>query len=732
MLLGAKADVIVAIEENRAATVPACLELVLEHAGPTLRRLIVVAFESLEPDTLAALTKLARCDPRLQLLWSSHDEKFVESCNRALAEREGDAVILRSDCAVSGDWLLELAVVAHAEERTACAAPLSNCGGSCSVPQLFVDAPSGLIDLASVRRACAGLPRWTVAPLLGALCIYLRGDVLDAVGLLDESLSSPSAAINDWVLRAQSLGFAAKRCNHVYVERLGIDNIGQPPALDLDVSLADLEQEQHLRHQIENFRKSLDGHLAAHAVQTETTENLRVALDLRHLPREQTGTRTYAVSLAHALGCLPDLDLTLLVRDASQAAGLMGRAVTPEQWRDDVQVIHKPAQVIETSELELLFGSSAHLVVTYQDMIGYQIPLVFPDDAGFDRYRSTSSLTLPAVQRILAYSENAGNEIAAEFGIPRADIAVVPLGVEARWFAHTEPHDGAIHRKLRLPDRYFFSLATDFPHKNLPNLLDAYAIMRSRWRDGEPPGLVLAGFRTGGRRGIYPELVSKAPGKGLVFLGPVSRDQLRVLYQRAVALVFPSLYEGFGLPPLEAMAAGTPVIAMPISAIPEVGGDCVLYPDGLSPNSLAGSMERLATDDALRERLRLRGLKRVEEFRWENTARSTLEVYRSAVRQPSDRSLQMRRLLRDAIFRWAHRPTPIQVGDSLAWASSVHRSQYEQSIGVKNAWKALNVAVSARLSRELRRLPLAGVHRKPASNVSTPIRGKSLVPGKTI
>src|SRR5262249_6854112 len=152
----------------------------------------------------------------------------------------------------------------------------------------------------------------------------------------------------------------------------------------------------------------------------------RVAYDLRHLPREQVGTRTYAVCLAQALADLPEIELTLLVRDPTRAQGLSGRVVTEEQWLDDVAVIHRPGQVLDPSELRLLFGSSAHVVITYQDLIGYNTPLVFPTDAEFDRYRATSSLSLQAVQRILAYSESAAGEITAEFGIPREEIAVVP------------------------------------------------------------------------------------------------------------------------------------------------------------------------------------------------------------------------------------------------------------------------------------------------------------------
>ena len=230
-----------------------------------------------------------------------------------------------------------------------------------------------------------------------------------------------------------------------------------------------------------------------------------MAYDIRHLPGELNGTRTYAVNLARALAGLPEIDLTLLVAEPAQANGLKGRVVTEEQWLNDVAVIHKPSQIMNPQELGLLFESTAHVVLSYQDLIGYRIPLAFPSDWEFEEYRATSSLTLHAVQRVLAYSENVADEIHAEFGIPHEDIPVVPLGVESGWFAHRGERDVAIAWRMGLPERYFLSLATDFPHKNLPNLLDAYALLRSRWRDGEPPGLVLAGKYDGCPDGILPQ-----------------------------------------------------------------------------------------------------------------------------------------------------------------------------------------------------------------------------------
>jgi len=696
-----KADVIIAVYPHATAVLNCCVERLLEHSGDHLGRLILIDDLCMDSSLVESLERLAHLDARVHFVRHSSKLGPVGSYNSVLTECEGDAVLVSGDCMVSGDWLSELAAVAHSEERTACASPLMNGEGTCSVPGLSREMDLDESRAIIVRTACADLPRWTVAPVLATSCIYLRRCVIDAVGLLNPSFESPCAAINNWVSRSQALGFMAKRANLTYVQLM------HPQTAGTEASKPDCDQtplgwsEVHLEKRFERFCKSLDGHLATHAVGAQLTGKLRVALDIRHLPKELVGTRTYAVCLSNALAELAEVDLTLLVRDPAQAKGLKGRVVTQEKWVDDVAVIHRPAQVVEPDGLGLLFGSSAHIVITYQDLIGYRIPLTFSSELEFDLYRATSGLSLQAVQRIIAYSESARREITTEFGIPREEIAVIPLGVDTEWFAHRDPRDTATRGRLRIPARYFFSLATDFPHKNLPNLLEAYSLFRNRWRGSEPPGLVLAGHSSSARTSYYTTLELNRLGKGLTFLGPVSHDQLRVLYQNAVALVFPSLYEGFGLPPLEAMAAGTPVIAMPISAVPEVGGDCVVYPDGLSVADLASAMERILVDETLREDLRARGLDRVEQFRWERTARETLEVYRSAVFRPSERSLLARRLLHDPIIHWSDDQPRAD------WLAAYERitAGLPPSIGIRNACRSLQVALRTRLRRELRRFP---------------------------
>ncbi len=245
----------------------------------------------------------------------------------------------------------------------------------------------------------------------------------------------------------------------------------------------------------------------------ECLGKLRVALDLRDLPREQVGTRTHAVNLARELGKLPELELTLLVEDPAQARGMNGRVVAAAAWVDDVALIHKPAQVMNPAELRLLFESNAHLAITYQDLIAFRIPLVFASESRFDIYRATSRLVLPAVQRVIAFSQTVHDEIVAEFGIPHSEIPVVLLGADEQ----NRPGSASTRRSPRLPGRYFFSLASDYPHKNLPTLLDAYSQLRSRWKAGEPPRLLLAGYSSGARTRPLPPVGTGARTPGRAF-----------------------------------------------------------------------------------------------------------------------------------------------------------------------------------------------------------------------
>jgi glycosyltransferase involved in cell wall biosynthesis len=647
-----QADVIVPAYRDTPMTLR-CLRSVLELSGPALRRLIVIDDASPEPEMAPALRRLAETDPRVVVLNNESNLGFVAACNRGLAERAGDAVLLNSDTLVTRGWLAELAEVAYTDERTGCATPLSNNATLCSVPRFGGSTPVEALDEATARAACAELPRSTVVPTGVGFCLYLRGEVLDLVGGLDPVFGLGYNEENDWAMRAQAMGFVARRANRALVYHIGSVSF-QSQRTELDERNARILNERHPHYlpQVRRFCTTLDSRLAAHAVRAAATGTLAVALDLRHVPPISVGTSVCAINLAQALARLPGVELTLVVRQPSQAEGIPGRVVVEGQSLGEVAIIHRIGQVFDPLDLELLFGTPAHTIITHLDLIAHRAQAIFPDQPSADQYRSMSYLVLHAAQATIAISQHARNEILAEYGVPEETVFVTPLGVERDRFAHCGPDGRDLRRARGVPDRYFLSIATDFPHKNLVNLIEAYALLRARWRGDAPPALVLIGNKVLALRGFYEQLEA-APRDGVVYLGSVQPDELRALLRGTEALVYPSVYEGFGLPILEAMAAGAPVVALPFASIPEVGGDSVLYPAGASRADLARALERLCDDPALRAELIERGRRRAEQFHWERTARLTIEAYRSVLFRPCEQSLTARRHLLDVLPGWA-------------------------------------------------------------------------------
>jgi len=164
------------------------------------------------------------------------------------------------------------------------------------------------------------------------------------------------------------------------------------------------------------------------------------------------------------------------------------------------------------------------------------------------------------------------------------------------------------------------------PRKNLSFLLEAYAKVRSE--SGRAEWLIVAGGSGWKNKEIYARVNELGLADSVLFLGYVSTEDLVVLYNSCRLFVYPSLYEGFGLPVLEAMACGAPVITSNVSSLPEVAGDAALTIDPNRVDGLAEAIGSVLTDESLRGELRRKGLQRANDYSWEETARQTVEVYR--------------------------------------------------------------------------------------------------------
>jgi glycosyltransferase involved in cell wall biosynthesis len=267
-------------------------------------------------------------------------------------------------------------------------------------------------------------------------------------------------------------------------------------------------------------------------------------------------------------------------------------------------------------------------VVTIHDLIYAR----FPEAHAGLRDRGMRVLVPGAARRsdrVIADSQNTREDLQALLGVAAAKIDVVPLGVGASRHGVAPTGESELRERLQLGSReVVLSLSAKRPHKNLRALLDALAEMSREQR----PLLVLPGYATEHEVELREHADARGVHDDVRFPAWVSEKELEGLWSLARVFVYPSLYEGFGLPVLEAMARGVPVACSNASSLPEVAGDAALMFDPNSPTQIAAALGRLLSDAALRDELRDRGLVRAGEFTWQRTARLTLESYARALR----------------------------------------------------------------------------------------------------
>jgi glycosyltransferase involved in cell wall biosynthesis len=276
------------------------------------------------------------------------------------------------------------------------------------------------------------------------------------------------------------------------------------------------------------------------------------------------------------------------------------------------------------------------------------IPHRFPEEVSPRARRLFDLLMRMAIRasrHLLAISASARDDLIAAYRIPAGRISVTPLAADPRFFPQPAAAITAVRAKYQLPEHYILSLASNKPHKNLVALIEAFAgLGAGGWRlgaGGLPPNpqlptpsptLVIAGHWDP----RYPQARVAAERLGLGdsvrFLSGMPEADLPALYSGANLFVFPSRYEGFGLPPLEALACGAPVLCCDTSSLPEVVGMAALRV-APTPAALADGMKQLLADSTLRAELRAAGPRRAALFSWQSTAEATLAVYENAVRK---------------------------------------------------------------------------------------------------
>ncbi len=270
------------------------------------------------------------------------------------------------------------------------------------------------------------------------------------------------------------------------------------------------------------------------------------------------------------------------------------------------------------------FGTHFKIITVHDLNFLHSPQFQTPDSLRY--YAGNIRAAVREADHILTVSQSAANDLYNLLGVPAEKITIQPEGVSPEFRPLPTQEIRAVRERLGLPSTYLLFVGTFEPRKNLPGLLNAYHALLSRLPDA--PSLVIVG-----RRGwLYDSIFSSAEALGLGnqlhWVEDVTPADLPAVYNGAVALILPSFYEGFGLPPLEAMACGVPTIVSNRGSLPEVVGDAGVLIDPDDYDSICDGLYRILTDSVLREQCRRRGLARAATYTWQRTAEIALTVYR--------------------------------------------------------------------------------------------------------
>ena len=343
---------------------------------------------------------------------------------------------------------------------------------------------------------------------------------------------------------------------------------------------------------------------------------------LRHLARiDQT---TEYVVLCGGTDCQLVAELGANFRavpEASPGYSIREQITVPRDLRRErADLFHAPHYVLPPL-------TRCKSVVTIHDCIHLRFPQYLPNKLGYAYARASLWAASHQSSRILTVSEASKRDILDYFNVPPEKIHVIYNGIDER-FSEPPPEDDVarVRERYQLDHPFILYAGNIKPHKNIERTIEAFHLLR-RSAEFDQVKLVIIGDEIAKYAALRHAVHRHKLHKYVRFFGFVPDRTLAILYRLAGVFVFPSLYEGFGLPPLEAMASGTPVITSNVSSLPEVVGDAALLVDPLQPEAIADAMRRVLTDDELRRDLKARGLVRAKQFSWERSIRRVREIY---------------------------------------------------------------------------------------------------------
>jgi glycosyltransferase involved in cell wall biosynthesis len=577
-----------------------------------------------------------------------------DAVDNALAElAPADVLVLSEPCRVNAAWIELMRAAAYGDTNTASASALASSGSALGLAR--DSEPASAQSVPTIAEHTLRLrPRLNV--IVGP-CIYLRRDALKLIGGLDCQLELRWALELDFAQRCLLAGLSHVAADDVLVEPLGhaAGPAEQPPAALLERypwlargAGVDSGDEPHDTPWSAAAASPVLGR--ALAASARGSAALSITIDGRSLGSAITGTHRHILELITALAASGELLLRVLVgpettpATVEQLGALPGTEVLAIDEIDTdtprSAIFHRPQQVFETNDLRLAMRLGERLVLNELDLIAYRNPGYHADAATWRRHRRVSRQALAAADRVIVSSNHTRAELLSDELTPADRIRIVPPGLDhrapaVREVASAEYAVTPIDESL-VQTPFMLCLGTDYRHKNRVFALRLLEELRTRhhW-DGR---LVFAGTHVpyGSSGGLEQDLLARHPGltDAVIDLGPIDDQRREWLMAQAAAVAYPSVYEGFGLVPLEAALSGVPCLFASQSSLADTlpPQSAAIVPWDES-ESAARAHELLTDASAGGQQVRL--LRAVANgFRWEDTARSTIEVYRDALVAP--------------------------------------------------------------------------------------------------
>ncbi|MBS1790538.1 MAG: glycosyltransferase family 4 protein [Acidobacteria bacterium] len=373
---------------------------------------------------------------------------------------------------------------------------------------------------------------------------------------------------------------------------------------------------------------------------------MHIGIDAHAIGAQQGGNETYIRGLIRALAAIDDRNrYTIYLAEVDAAA----------EWREtfvrrhpnfEVQLLPKPTPLVRvpvflTYELRHRPVDVLHVqytappfcpipvVATIHDLAFEHLPETFTR-RGSLQLKLTVRRTAQKAARIATVSEYSRQDLLRTYKLPPEKVAVTYNGVEPHFTPQTQFNEAVeLKQQFGIDRDFLLAVGSLQPRKNLVRLIRAYTKLRAE-NESFSPQLVIVGRKLWLAEEIFAEIRRQRWAKDVILTGYVSDQDLPKLYRQATAFVYPSLFEGFGLPPVEAMACGTPVITSDVSSLPEVTGKAALLIDPQNQASIELALLQITRDQELREQLRELGIEQAKKFTWQAAAEKTLRLYQES------------------------------------------------------------------------------------------------------